>query len=53
MSQKTLLIGIIIEIRKDEFVWNAVHLNFFGKQRVEFCGKIYDTPLEAPYLSKT
>ena len=27
------VLGIIIDIRKDNHVWNAMNLNFFGKQR--------------------
>ena len=40
------IIGIIIEIRKKNYIWNAMHLNIFGKQRVEFCGKNYNTPFD-------
>ena len=41
------IVGIIIELRKDDFVWNAMHLNIFGKQRVEFCAKNYNTPFNS------
>ena len=40
------ILGIIIEIRKHNYVWNAMNLNIFGKQRAEFCGKNFNTPFE-------
>ena len=40
------IIGIIIEIRKEDYVWNAMHLNIFGKQRAEFCGRNFNTPFD-------
>ena len=40
------IIGIIIQLRKDDYIWNAMHLNIFGKQRVEFCGKNFNTPFD-------
>ena len=41
------IIGIVIEVRKEEYVWNAMNLNIFGRNRVEFCGKNYNTPFES------
>ena len=40
------IIGIVVEIRKDDFIWNAMGLNVFGEQRVDFCGKKYNCPFE-------
>ena len=31
-------------MKKDDYIWNAVHLNIFGKQRIEFCNKNSNTP---------
>ena len=40
------IFGIVVEIRKDDFIWNAMRLNVFGEQRVDFCGKKYNCPFE-------
>ena len=40
------IIGIIIQIRKDDFIWNAMNLNIFGNQRVAFCGKNFNIPFD-------
>ena len=39
------IVGIVIQIRKDDYIWNAIHLNIFGTQRVEFCGKNFNKPV--------
>ena len=38
------IIGIIIQLRKVDYIWNAMRLNIFGRQRVEYCGKNFNTP---------
>ena len=40
------IIGIVIQIRKYDYVWKSKKLNIFGKQILEFCGKNFDTPFD-------
>ena len=40
------VIGIIIEIRRNDYIWNAMRLNIFGRQRLEYCGKNFNTPFD-------
>ena len=41
------IIGIIIEIRKNDYIWNAMRLNIFGTQRLDYCGRNFNTPFES------
>ena len=36
------IVGIIMQIREEDYIWNAIHLNIFGRQRVELCGKNFN-----------
>ena len=40
------IIGIIIELQHDQYIWNAMNLNIYGEQRVEFCGKKNNCPFD-------
>jgi hypothetical protein len=40
------IVGIIIQIMEEDYIWNAMRLNKFGRQRVEFCCKNFNNPFE-------
>ena len=43
---KENIVGIIMEVREEDYIWNAMQLNVFGRQRVEFCGKKFNLAFE-------
>merc|ERR1712050_397374 len=40
------IVGIIIQVREEDYIWNAMQLNIFGRQRIEFCGRNFNNPFD-------